>query len=327
MIAWTDTGTVAGFRLFLIVASAIVGGLATLATALAFFGSAWWGFDWLANLRWYLLWFLLIAAVIYSLTARGWLLIVFIAALGVNVLLILPLWIGSQPQSTGEDSIAVAHLDAAGGFDDRASAVEWLRSVEADVLLISQGSSVTVDQLTGEGSEWMVLLEPEIENAAGHVVLGTQPWDVAVTPTGVGTDVVVRVSVGSGEVTYDIITAYGPTATNGTDADRLAARIDTIASLADSAANPVVVIGNLGATRWTTGMRSLLSDTDLRDATEGKGYLATSTSSDLPIVGGWIGLPLDIVFMSGGATPITIETGPDLTAAHLPVRVVVGPSA
>lgn len=326
MIAWTDTGTIAGFRLFLIVASAIVGGLATLATALAFLGSVWWGLDWLANLRWYFLWILLIAAVIYSLTARGWLLIVFVVAIGVNALLILPLWIGSQPQSTGEDSIVVAHLDATGGFDDRASATEWLLSVEADVLLISQGSSVTVDQLTGEGSDWIVLLQPEVENAAGHVVLGTQPWDVAVTPTGVGTDVVVRVSVGSGEVIYDVITAYGPTATNGTDADRLRARVDTIASLVESASNPVVVIGNLGATRWTTDMRSLLSETDLRDATEGKGYLATSASSDLPIIGGWVGLPLDIVFMSDGATPITIETGPDLTTAHLPVRVVVGPT-
>jgi hypothetical protein len=70
--------------LFLIVASAIVGVLATLATALAFFGSAWWGFDWLANLRWYLLWMLVIAAIIYSLTAKGWLLVVFVVALGIQ---------------------------------------------------------------------------------------------------------------------------------------------------------------------------------------------------------------------------------------------------
>lgn len=326
MIAWTDTGTIAGFRLFLIVASAIVGGLATLATVLAFFSSTWWGFDWLTNLRWYFVWLLLISAVVYSLTAKGWLLIVFVVALGVNVLLVMPLWLGSQPESTGEDSIVVAHLDAAGGFDDRNEAMDWLRTVDADVLLIAQGSSVTVEQLTGEGSDWIVLLEPEIENTAGQLVFGKQAWDVAVTPTGVGSDTVIRVTVGSGDVTYDVITAYGPTATNGPDADRLVARLDTIASLAEASPNPIVVVGNLGTTRWTHGMRSLLSNTPLRDATEGKGYLATSSASSLPVIGGWIGLPLDLVLMSDGATPIEIETGPDLTADHLPVRVIVAPT-
>jgi endonuclease/exonuclease/phosphatase (EEP) superfamily protein YafD len=312
--------------LFLIVASAIVGVLATLATALAFFGSAWWGFDWLANLRWYLLWMLVIAAIIYSLTAKGWLLIVFVVALGINAMLILPLWLGSQPESTGEDSIVVAHLDATGGFDDRTAATDWLRSVDADVLLIAQGSSVTVDLLTGDGSDWSVLLQPDVENTAGHVILGKQAWDVAVTPTGVGSDTVIRVTVGSGDVTYDILTAYGPTATNGTDAERLEARLDTIASLTDASPNPVVVVGNLGTTRWTHGMRALLSDTVLRDATEGQGYLSTSSASSLPVIGGWIGLPLDLVLMSEAATPIEIETGPDLTSDHLPVRVIVAPT-
>jgi|GEM_PF-1959118 len=324
MIAWSDTGTIAGFRLFLIVASFVLGIIAIIATLLAFFGATWWPFDWLANVRWYLMWILLIVAIIYSLTARGWLLIALVVALGINAFFVLPLWLGSQPEATGEDSITVAHLDAEGGFSDRPEAMEWLRTVDADVLLISQGTSEIINQIVGPESPWIVLLAPELENTAGQIVLGTQPWDVAVTPTGQGSDTVVRVTVGGPATTYDVVTAWGPTVTNSTNADRLEARLDTIESLTASATNPVVVVGNLGATRWTYGMRALLSDTPLRDATEGEGYLSTSNASSLPVVGGWLGLPLDVVLMTPTITPISLETGPNLSADHLPVRVVVG---
>jgi hypothetical protein len=326
VITWNDTGTIAGLRLFLILSSFILGGLAAIATVLAFFGATWWPFDWLANLRWYLAWILFLAAVVYSLTSKGWFLGVVSVALLTNLLLVIPLWIGSQPDSTGEDSISVVHIDAQSGFDDLRTAVDWMLALDADVLLVARGTSELVDELVGPESDWMVLLEPELDNTAGELVFAKQAWDVAVTPTGVGSDTVIRVTVGSGAVSYDVITAWGPTATGKNHADRLAARLDTIEALTTAASGPVVVIGDIGATRWTHGVRTLFSTTDLRDATKGKGYLSTSRASDFPVLGGWLGLPLDIVFMTSDATPIDLETGPNMTTDHLPVRVVVGPT-
>ena len=285
MIGWTDTGTVAGFRLFLVVASMIIGGLAAISTVLAFFGSTWWPFDYLANLRWYFLWILLFASIIYSLTAKGWLLIVFIAALAVNGSLIAPLWIDSQPEATGENSIHVVHLDATGGFDDRNAATSWLIESEADIVLIAGGTSEIINRVVTSDSGWIALVAPEIENTAGQIILAKQEWDIAVTPTGEGADAVLRITVGDTSSAYDIITAWGPIASSAENADRLQARLDTIKAVMQTATNPVVVIGNVGATLWTHGMRDLVSTTDLRDAAKGEGYLSTSNVSGLRIVG------------------------------------------
>lgn len=325
MIYWNDTGTVAGIRLFLIVGSMILGGIAAIATIVAFFGSTWWLFDYVANYRWYLFWILVIASVIYALTAQGWMLIVLIAAAAVNAALIVPMWFGSQPESTGEDSLRIVQVDATGGFDERDEAFDWFKESNADILIIAGGSSVITADVVSEETGWVVLLEPEIENTAGLVILGKQQWDVAVTPTGIGDDTVVRISAGEAGGAFDVITSWGPLASSSQKAEQLSARLETIKTLTESATHPVVVVGNIGATIWTSGIRDLLSTTALRDAAKGFGYLSTSNASGVPIIGGWMGLPLDLVLMTDDATPIELETGPDIGAGHLPVNVLVGP--
>lgn len=325
MIYWNDTGTVAGIRLFLIVTSMILGGIAAIATVAAYFGSTWWLFDYAANLRWYLFWILVVASIVYSLTARGWLLIVFVAALILNATVIVPLWLGSQPESTGEESLRIAHVDVAGGFDDRDAAIDWFAAVEADLLLIANGSTVITNALAEDGSDWIVLEQPELDNTVGQIILAKQDWDVAQMPTGAGTDTVYRITAGD-DRSYEVLTAWGPTATNEEDADRLAARISTIGSLTDQASNPVIVVGNLGATVWTSGMKDLLSTTELRNALDGEGYVSTSNASGWLVVGGWLGLPLDVVLMTDQVTPLTFEAGPDISSDHLPIQVTVAPT-
>jgi hypothetical protein len=327
MMPWGDTGTLAGLRLAVWVAAFVFGIFAAIATIAAFFGDTWWLFDYLANLRWWLFWISLLSAVVYGMLNRGFLILVFVGAMAVNAVALVPMWLGSQPDSTGENSLNIVSIDGTGGYTDRQTALNWITGTDADLILIAGGTNVIADALLRADPTLLVLLQPEVESSAGHVVLGRQPWDVAVTPTGEGTDVVVRVTTGDATGTYDVITASGPTAWGEKKADRLAARLATIEALTRSAQNPVVVIGNLGTTRWTHGMRSLLSTSELRDATKGKGYLATSEASDLFLIGGWLGLPLDLVLMSPDATPIELTTGPNIGASHLPVSVLVGPTA
>ncbi|MCB1247133.1 MAG: hypothetical protein KDB69_07705 [Acidimicrobiia bacterium] len=326
MIYWNDTGTVAGIRLFLVVVSMIFGGLAALASIASLFGSTWWLFDYFANLRWYFLWILVAAAVIYSLTAGGWMLLVFIATAALNAYFIVPLWLGSQPESTGEAGFTVVSVDVDGGFSDRDEAFDWFTTVDADLLILANASSVVSTAVVGdEESDWIVLREPEIENTTGFVILAKQEWDIAEMPTGNGSDSVLRITVGTDE-TYQIVTAAGTTATSASGAKRLEDRIDTIRSITDQSSDPVTVIGNLGATMWAHPLVGLVADTDLRDATKGSGYHATSIAWNLPLVGGWIGLPLDVVMMTSDITPIDFGTGPDIGTSHLPVTVTIGPT-
>jgi hypothetical protein len=327
MMPWGDTGTLAGLRLFIWVAAFVAGMVAAVATVAGFFGDTWWLFDYMANLRWWLFWICLLAAVLYGMLSKGFVILVFVGAMAVNAAIIVPMWIGTQPGSTGENSLHVVYVDGSGGYEDRQVALNWLTDTDADLILIAGATDVMANAMLRADPTLLVLLQPEIDSTAGYVVLGRQQWDVAVTPTGEANDVVVRITAGVQSGAFDVLTATGPTAWGADDADRLAARLSTIDTLAGAAENPVVVIGNLGTTRWTHGMRTLLSTSDLRDATKGDGYLATSPASDLFLIGGWIGLPLDLVLMSTTATPIELATGPNIGASHLPVSVLVGPTA
>ncbi len=303
-----------------------LGVMSAIATVASFFGGAWWGFDLAANFRWQLMWAALIAAVVYALTSRGWSTIVFLVVVVVNAFLLAPLWFGSQPAGTGEDGTTVVAVDLYGGSSDETETLRWLFDSEAD-LIIAQG--VTIERmapLAVDGSPYRVLARPEFEDRSGIVVLGTQDFAVREVSTPEYAQQVIVVSVPSDGGSVDIVTAWGELATDSRKSEALQERLTVIEDIVNESSSPVAVVGNLGATRFASDMRNLLGSTDLRDATEGKGYLSTWPVTGIPLIGGWIGIPIDVVLMTPAVTPLELSTGPDIGADHLPVTVVVGPA-
>lgn len=309
-------------RTVLIVASLLAGGLAALATAVAFIGSAWWGFDLMANFRWQLAWISLVCAVIYALSSKGIASVIFLAAAIINALVIAPAWTGSQPAGTGEDGVEVVSLDLS-ETQEREDALRWVFSTDADVIIMAGVTADAVAPLLVEGSPYVGLVVPGNQRA-DIAIIAQQAYAVERLETEGFAEPVYVVSVDSGDKVISIATAHGAMATGSIEADQLAARLDTIRGVVDGRTGPVMVIGNLGATVHTAGMRSLIGDTALRDATAGYGYRATTPVSGGPIIGGWIGIPLDVVLMTQDITPFEFDTGPDVGATHLPVTVTVG---
>jgi hypothetical protein len=297
-----------------------------LATVFAFFGSWWWGFDLAANFRWQLMWAALFAAIVYALTSRGIATILFIIAVVINGFVIAPLWLGSQPDGTGEDGTTVVSIDIYGGTDNEENMLRWLLDSGADVIIASGVTAERMLPLTADGSPYRILASPAFPDRSGIVVLGNDNYAVAEIATPEFAQQVVVVTVPAGASTVDIASTWGELANSARKADALAERLEAIKVVVEAAESPVAVIGNLGATRFTAGMRSLIGSTSLRDATEGSGYLATWPASNIPIIGGWIGIPIDVVLMTPEITPFELTTGPDIGAKHLPVTVVVGPT-
>lgn len=325
MITQNNLGVAAGLRTALIIMLFIGGGVAVVLSIAALYGDLWWPFDNVANYRWQLFWGLLIAALIYTMVARGIASIVFLAAALLNAWLISPLWLGSQPAATGENGVRIVHADIYPGVTDTDVALRWMLDTQADLILVAGTTAERMEPLTRDGNPYTILFAPEIEGNAGIVALGLEEWPVDVTRTEGFSDPVYRITVGANGETINIVTSWGELASNQDKADRLAARLDTVSAAVTSSTHPVTVIGNLGATRWTHGMRTMRDTTGLRDATEGSGYLATAPVSGIPIIGGWIGLPIDVVLMTEEITPLELSTGPDIGAGHLPVTLVVGP--
>jgi hypothetical protein len=325
VISYNETGFVAGMRTALIILLFLGGGIASVLSVLALFGETWWLFDYVANYRWALMWGLLGAAIIYTLVARGYATIVFLVAALLNAWLIAPLWLGDQPAATGEDGVRIVHANVYPGVTDRDVVLRWFLESEADLILVAGTTADRLGSLTDEGFPYTIIAEPSVPDDPGIVILGTEEWPVEVTFTEVYAEPVYRVTIGANGETINVVTTWGNLASNQEKADRLEARLATVSTAIETSPHPVTVIGDLGATRWTQGMRTMRDTVGVRDATEGYGYLSTSPVSGLPLIGGWIGLPVDIVLMTDEITPLELTTGPDIGASHLPVSVVVGP--
>jgi hypothetical protein len=325
VITYNETGVLAGLRTALIIMLFIGGGLAVVLSIGAFYGDTWWVFDYAANYRWQMFWGLLVAAIIYTLIARGVASIIFLVAALLNAWLISPLWLGSQPAATGENGVRIVHADIYPGAADNDFVIRWLLDSEADLILVTGTTAERMEALTVDDRPYTIIAAPEVKGSPGIVALGLEEWPVELVRTGTFSDPVYRITVGANGETINVVTSWGDLASNANKADRLASRLDTITELVTSSIHPVTVIGNLGATRWTHGMTTMRDAIGLRDATEGSGYLSTSPVSGIPIIGGWIGLPIDVVLMTEEITPLELSTGPDIGANHLPVTIVVGP--
>ncbi|MFC2153585.1 hypothetical protein ACFLQ7_03020 [Actinomycetota bacterium] len=319
----TSTGLGTGLRTSLIIIALGFGGVASIATVLAFFGASWWLFDLFANFRWQLAWVAIIAAVVYALTAKGLAAIVFVAAAIVNAFILAPAWFGSQPPGIGEDGVRVVSVDLYGGTDDEEFTLRWLFDSDADVLIASGVSDTRLAPLVTDGSPYRLLVAPE-PDTTGVAVIGRDDYEVDTTIVEDTGEAIHVIRVPSGDGTIGIVTAWGKLATNSGAAGALDARIDAIGSIVEARSEPLVVIGNLGTTRYAHALRSLLSTDTVRDATEGSGYLSTWPVSGFPIIGGWAGIPLDLVLMTDEITPLDLMSGPDIGAGHLPMTVVVG---
>ena len=318
-----STGIGTGLRTTTIIASLGAGIAVTLATVMAFFGATWWMFDWFANFRWQLMWVAIACTLLYFWSSKGLASVVFLLAALVNAWLIAPLWLGSQPTGTGDDGVSVVAVDMYGGAEDSDVTLKWLSDTDSDVIIAAGVAADRLEDLLVDGSEYRFLHRPD-EGAAGIAVVAKADYPVMAESTPTLGDPVITITVPTGAGTLDIITSWGPLATNADKLDALGERLEGIKAAVEAAPDDAMVIGSLGATRFTHGMRQLLSDTDLRDATEGEGYISTWPVSGVPIIGGWVGAPLDVALMTSGVTPFAFQAGPDIGVGHLPIRVLVG---
>jgi len=327
VISYTQTGVLAGIRTASIIVISIAGGAATIFTFTAFFGTTWWLFDYFANFRWHMLWLLVASAVLYTFTSGGLASVIFVIAAVVNAWLIAPLWLGDQPEPVGNAAFSVVQVDLSPSVDNAGVISRWLAASSADLLLVSGTTEQRMESVTGGDSPYTIISSPGSDDRLGLVILSLEPWPVEESLTEGFADAVYRVTVSDGLNTTEIVTAWGSMGSNSQAAERLDARLQMVAEVVSTATNPVAVIGNLGATRWATGMTSLRNTHGLRDAFEGSGYAPTWSLGNIPFIGKWAGLPIDAVMMTGDITPLTIVTGPDIGAGHLPVTVEIARAA
>ncbi len=118
---------------------------------------------------------------------------------------------------------------------------------------------------------------------------------------------------------FTVVTGHPRPPVAGWSSEFRAWQMSRIGQRAQEAATPVLVMGDLNATRWSAPLRRLLRDTGLRDSAEGFGWQGTWPSGLW-----WAGMiPIDQVLVSPGIRVDNRRIGPELGSDHRAVVVDV----
>lgn len=294
----------------------VIGTMASLATVFGFFGATWWGWDRLADWRLPLLVILVITSVVYGFVFRRALSGVFLFAAIVNAVLVAPLWLSTQATAESSDRIRIVSLDASGSGDNRKEIALWIDSVEADVVLLYRTSPDWTATLTAADVPYRIVSTPVGSDAVGHTtVLARGDTSVAPLDPVPGSDVTIRVGLADTQAIVVGLAVQNPGSTLLADY-----RIDRFASVNAAVSEllePVVITGNLETSRWSHAFEVIAQG--MTNSEDGFGYSATWPSTDWPIIGEYMGLPLDHALYRGDITVPSRRVGPDLGPAHRPL--------
>ena len=322
MTASTSIETGTGRRFF----SALVflfGSAATLGTVLGFFGATWWGFDRLADLRFPFIVILAATAIIYGFVFRRALSALFLLAAVVNAVLLAPMWLSTQPASASNDTIRVVTLDTGGASSNRREIVEWINREEADVALLHRSSGDWTATLEASGVPYRIVDTPASSEATGQpLILVRHNATVSPLPPVPGADVTIRVANETGAATVIGLSVQSPGSASVAD-DRIE-RFIAVNAAALAIEGPVVVTGNLEASRWSHAFKLLTEG--MTNSEDGFGYAATWPSYDWPFVGSYTGLPVDHAVYAGAITVPYRRVGPDLGPTHRPLMFDIAPT-
>ena len=302
----------------------IIGTMASLATVLGFFGATWWGWDRIADWRFPLLLILVVTSIVYGFVYRRAISAVFLLAAIVNAVLLAPLWLSTQSEPESSDRLRVVSLDASGSGDHRKAIATWVHSVEADVALLYRTTGDWADTLTTAGVPYRIVPAALGSEALGQAIVLVRR-DIAVTPLDPvpGSDLTLLVDVGGTPTKLVGLAVQNPGSTF--ESDQRIARFTSINTAVAEATEPVVVAGNLETSRWSHAFDVIANG--LNNSEDGFGYAATWPRTDPPLIGAYMGLPLDHALYRGNITVPARRVGPDLGPAHRPLLFDISPAA
>ncbi|MEM9420213.1 MAG: endonuclease/exonuclease/phosphatase family protein [Planctomycetota bacterium] len=298
----------------------MLGSAATLASVLGLLGDRPWFLDLFAHFRLQYAVGLVVAVVGMGLLKKWFSLGVFGAALMLNGVLLTPLWITpTQPEGDGPELRLVA-FNVLTSNPQKQVVTDWLNTTDADVLILQEVNQAWVDHLDSglEGFYRLPTNSTREDNfgIAAYIRGGLDIDEFAsvIDPAEVPTiDVVLN---GEG----DAVRIMGVHTLPPVGSAYSRFRREQLRDAAERAAQseePVVLAGDLNATRWSAPLRRLLRETQLRDSAEGFGHQGTWPSSL-----SWTGMiPIDHVLVSPGIRVEDRWVGPSLGSDHCPVVV------
>jgi endonuclease/exonuclease/phosphatase (EEP) superfamily protein YafD len=298
-------------------AALVVLSAATLAGLL---GRIWWVFDLAAAFKVQsMLGFLILAAVFALLRTRGRLLLCLVGLL-VSTVPVASLFLAGPDQATAsEPALRLMFLNTEIRGADPDSLITELELAQHDLVLLSAATDNWADTLQnatipyqvvlrrapGTDLEWVVLARPDLELESSPISLGGGGRDAVVLETRIDDTPVL------------ILAMHPPSPITAELAAIHSRQMSAAANWVRAQGDPVIVIGDLNATPWSSGFDDLLELGGMLDSQVGLGPQAS-----WPARLGPLGIPIDHALHTPELKVLERSLGPSHRSDHRSLRVV-----
>lgn len=294
------------------------------ATAVGFFGRTFWIFDLAAALRvHYVLGFLLLAILFATLRSR-WLFTVSVLGLLANLALIVPLYLGGPGEVDADaPSLRVMFLNTQIRGADVNELIEDLGGGDPDLVFLSAATDAWADALEAAPIPYTVAQRRPRGVDLELVVLARTglPVETSLQDFGAGgRDMAVQaLSLGQTPVQFLVMHPVSPATPERAVAH--SEQMESIAAWVSDQTGPVVVLGDLNATPWSSDFKMLLKEGNLVNSQRGFGIQASWPASLGPL-----GVPIDHVLHSSSLVTVERSLGPGYGSEHKSVHVTLAVS-
>ena len=302
-------------NLFLMLAAA---GLA-LITAFTFAARLWWAFDLFSHFR---LQYVVAALVlgIAALVIRAYPSAAVLAVVAlVHGWAIKDLWLGGTASAApGGVPLRVVSANVLSQNRTPEKVLEFLRAADADLVVLVDARMQRWNRvLAGLGALYPYQApqgwreRPPVVLFSRHPMLDAQ---VVRPPGGRRPYLVAEIAVGEETLLIAGVHPSSPSPSEPGDTRRRNRELDHIADVIGDADTAVIVAGDFNTTPWSPHFEDLLAAAGLRNAAEGKGYVATWPTWFWPTQ-----IPIDHVLLKGPVAATTVRRGPPVGSDHYPI--------
>ena len=291
------------------------------ATVAGYVTGWWWPFALVEHLRVQLLWALILLGGGLVLLRWRWAAAVAVGALALNLITLLPYWLGGG--SSAETTLTLLHLNTDRG---RVSTLDYLEEQDEDLVLLQEVTPAFAELLEDLEHYRLVEASPR-DNTHGSAVLVRRDWSGEVVSSEVihipatNERPLLRTDVLVDDRPVSVL-SYHAIRPGGGDRTRYhRTELGHLASWVEALDGEIIIIGDFNATPWSQPVRTLES-AGLHSSNRGHGLEGT-WSATRP---GLLQIPIDLCLHSSGWETVAHSIGPPIGGDHRPLHVALGHS-
>jgi endonuclease/exonuclease/phosphatase (EEP) superfamily protein YafD len=300
----------------------VTGATVAAATVLGLLGSWWWPFDLMANFRpqyAILLTAVAAAAMLLGRRATG---LAFATFALFNLAALAPYLVGVAPAAAPGDRLTVLSFNVGISNPARAAVMRFVESEAPDLVFLYESSFEWEDAALALNLPYRLVSVVPPGTLSGITVMARDGLPVEIVPTPLSAPAAAAVHVEIDGIAATVIGTHPPSPTSAARWERRDRVLAEVGRWVAGRPEPVLVVGDLNATPWSSGYRELKEPGRLVDSLRGRGLQPSWPDGWGPLM-----ITIDHALHTTGLVSVERRTGPANGSAHRPLIVTVARSA